>query len=85
MYHYDLFTNKNGNYSYAIKPFGGLSDPVDKYLCGGLLLGFMLTILIGPFYFFSELSDFITFNPVIRGEIEIILNITKSVSMDELL
>ena len=62
-----MYTNKNGNYSYAIKIFGDESDPVDKFIFGYLVTGILLTLLIGPFVFFSELGHFIVPNPAIKG------------------
>ena len=59
MYHFDLYNNKNGNYSYRIKKIGEKSDPMDKFIFGFLITGILLTVLIGPFYFFSEWSTFI--------------------------
>lgn len=85
MYHFDLYNNKNGNASYAVKIFGDKSDPVDKYIFGGLITGVILTLLIGPFIFFSEWSTFIEPNPVQNGVIEIVLNINKTVSLDQIM
>lgn len=85
MYHFDLYNNKNGNYWYNARVFGSKSDPVDKFVFGGLITGVILVILIGPFYFFSEFSSFIEPNPVQSGEIEIRLNIKKRVSYADIM
>ena len=60
----ELYLAKNGNYSYVIKPLGSKTPLLDKLLFGWLISSFLLLLLFGPIFFFSEFGAFIQENPV---------------------
>jgi hypothetical protein len=64
-----MYLAKNGNVSYVVKPMGSPTGLFDKCTLGWLIMGIILFLLVGPFYFFSEFSNFIQTNPVFHSKI----------------
>ena len=85
MYHIELFIVKNGNYSYTYKQLGSKTLLLDKCIFGVVIGGVILTMLIGPIYFFSDYGGFIAPNPVKSGLIQIAIIVTKQVSVNDLM
>lgn len=85
MYHIELFIVKNGNYSYTYKQLGSKTLLFDKCIFGVVIGGVILTMLIGPIYFFSDYGGFIAPNPVKSGLIQIAIIVTKQVSVNDLM
>lgn len=85
MYHQELFIVKNGNYSYTYKQLGSKTVLFDKCLFGVVIGGVILTMLIGPIYFFSDYGGFIAPNPVQTGLIQIAIIVSKQVSVNDLM
>jgi len=71
MYHYQFYANMNGNRYYGEKVLGSRTTKCEKCLSGTIVSFVLLTILIGPFFFFSEYSPVIGFNPLITGDIDV--------------
>jgi hypothetical protein len=67
-YHVDMIKG-HGNDYYTTKPLGEEVTCFEKSTSGGLILWVLLTLLVGPFLMFSQLSPLIQDNPVSHGEI----------------
>lgn len=80
----DFFTMKNGNVFYIRKVLGSETWWVDKLIFGYLFGGILLTLMVGPFIFFSDIGGFIQPNPVSTGDISIDFVINKRESEQEL-
>jgi hypothetical protein len=85
MYHIELYVVKNGNWSYTYKQLGSKTILLDKCIFGVVIGGVILTMLIGPIYFFSDYGGFIAPNPVQTGLIQIAIIVSKSVSVNDLM
>lgn len=66
-YHYELYAAKNGNYSYTYKVLGSPTWIVDKCVFGVLITGIILTLLVGPLWFFSDVGGFVAPNPITKA------------------
>jgi hypothetical protein len=66
-YNYELFCAKNGNISYTRKIVGEKSWWVDKIVFGWLIGGFIMFLLVGPMWLFSDAGGFIAPNPVLSS------------------
>ena len=81
-WHIQLFAWKCGNSSYVEKIYGDEVEAMD-YITGYLIMGVLLTIVIGPIVFFSEYA-FIDYNPVQEADIKVALVISKKLSKNDL-
>lgn len=75
-----MYLAKNGNYSYVIKPLGSATVLLDKVIFGGLISSFLLLLLFGPIFFFSEYGAFIQENPVKQAHLELSFVVNKTLS-----
>jgi hypothetical protein len=83
-YHLELYLAKNGNWSYVIKPLGSATIFCDKLIFGWLISSFLLLLLFGPIFFFSEFGAFIQENPVKQASIELAFVVNKTLSQADL-
>jgi len=75
-----MYLVKNGNVSYIRKVLGTETTKLDKFIFGWLIGGILLTLIVGPFIFFSDIGGFIQNNPVSGGDIKIDFVINKFIS-----
>ena len=83
-YHLDFYLVKNGNVSYIRKILGEPIGGLDKCLFGWLITIIILTLLVGPFIFFSEIGGFTAPNPVQSASLQIEFVISKKLSTAEM-
>jgi hypothetical protein len=53
---------------------------MDKCVFGVLITGIILTLLVGPLYFFSDIGGFVAINPVESAFVGFSFIITKNMS-----
>lgn len=56
---------------------------IDKCIFGVLFTGFVLALLVGPIYFFSDIGGFVVENPVETASFAVSFIINKNISMAE--
>jgi hypothetical protein len=54
-----MFCAKNGNVSYIRKVLGTETLKIDKFLLGWLIGSILLSLVVGPFIFFSDMGGFV--------------------------
>jgi hypothetical protein len=64
----------SGHYTFK-KEYGGRIHWIEKCICGCVFLGVILTMLIGPFFMFSNLSFISEYNLVTNAQILVNLKI----------
>lgn len=80
MYHYELFSAKIGNNWYNLKPLGSAVTLDEKCIFGVLITSIILILIVGPLILFSNLMPgLVTFNPVLNADIQISLNMNKTI------
>ena len=57
-YHFDFYNAKESNRYYRFKIVGSPTGCLDKCIFGWLISTVMLTLLVGPLYFFSDIGGF---------------------------
>jgi len=83
MYHWEMYTAKNGNWSYVVKVLGSPTLKLDKCIFGVLFTGVILSLLVGPLWFFSEVGGFIAPNPVQQAQISFAFVVSKTLSQED--
>lgn len=77
----DFYLYWTGNRYYTIKPLGSPTECLDKFIFGILIASLVLFLLIGPFYLFSSMSPWVTYNDVLSGTVEINFVINKTIGI----
>lgn len=82
-YQMEMYIAHFGNQSYVVKVMGAPVEFLD-YLLGYVFLVVILVAILGPFYFFSEFSNFSALNPVVKSDLKVALIINKTLSLKDL-
>lgn len=79
-----MYAAKNGNIWYTQKEIGIPTEPLDKCIFGVLFSIVVMLLLVGPMVIFSDLTGFVSINPVHESNVHFLFIIKKSLNAKQL-